>query len=143
MTRPLNNDPKQGLQSWDADLRDDLRQLYRTPYPVPNGQFLLQDGTTEGIAYTSVGALPSAGQHDGCIAAVEISNVWYLYFSNGTSWQRVVSRVGSIVDTLTDNSTGTSGGNTIGAVTDVASAADAIATLAAKLNAVIAELQLS
>lgn len=39
---------------------------------------------------------------------------------------------------LTDSSTGTSGGNTIAAVTDVATAANAIATLAAKLNAVIA-----
>lgn len=42
---------------------------------------------------------------------------------------------------LTDNSTGTSGGNTIAAVSDVATAANAIATLAAKLNAVIAALK--
>lgn len=38
---------------------------------------------------------------------------------------------------LTDSSTGTSGGNTIAAVTDVATAANGIATLAAKLNALI------
>lgn len=43
----------------------------------------------------------------------------------------------STVTVLTDNSTGTSGGNTIAAVTDVATAANAIATLAAKLNAII------
>ena len=42
---------------------------------------------------------------------------------------------------LTDNSTGTSGGNTIAAVSDVATAANAIATFAAKLNAVIAGLK--
>lgn len=43
----------------------------------------------------------------------------------------------STVLVLTDNSTGTSGGNTIAAVTDVATAANAIATLAAKVNAII------
>lgn len=42
---------------------------------------------------------------------------------------------------LTDSSAGTSGGNTIAAVSDVATAANAIATLAAKLNAVIAALK--
>lgn len=42
---------------------------------------------------------------------------------------------------LTDNSSGTSGGDTIAAVTDVATAADAIATLAAKLNAIIAAVE--
>jgi hypothetical protein len=39
---------------------------------------------------------------------------------------------------LTDNSGGTSGGNTIAAITVLADATNAIATLAAKLNAVIA-----
>lgn len=42
---------------------------------------------------------------------------------------------------LTDSSTGTSGGDTIGAVTDTASAANAIATLAAKVNALLAALK--
>lgn len=42
---------------------------------------------------------------------------------------------------LTDSSTGTSGGNTIGAVSDVATAANAIATLAAKVNAILAALK--
>ena len=37
--------------------------------------------------------------------------------------------------TLTDNSTGTSGGYTIAAVTSYASAANAVATLAAQVNA--------
>jgi len=41
---------------------------------------------------------------------------------------------------LTDNSSGTSGGNTIAAVSDNATAANAIATLAAKLNATISAL---
>lgn len=38
------------------------------------------------------------------------------------------------VNALTDNSGGTSGGDTIAAVSDVATAANAIATLAAKVN---------
>lgn len=44
------------------------------------------------------------------------------------------------ITTLTDSSGGTSGGNTIAAVTDFPSAANAVATLAAKLNAVLAAL---
>ncbi len=39
------------------------------------------------------------------------------------------------VAALTDNSGGTSGGNTVAAVTDAATAANAIATLTAKVNA--------
>lgn len=42
---------------------------------------------------------------------------------------------------LTDSSTGTSGGNTIGAVSDAATSANGIATLAAKLNEIIAYLK--
>lgn len=42
---------------------------------------------------------------------------------------------------LTDNSTGSSGGNTIAAVSDVATAANAIATLAARVNALTAMLK--
>lgn len=42
---------------------------------------------------------------------------------------------------LTNNSGGTSGGNTVAAVSDVATAANAIATLTVKLNAVIDALQ--
>lgn len=44
------------------------------------------------------------------------------------------------VPALTNNSGGTSGGNTIAAVTDVATANNAIATLAVKVNAILAAL---
>ena len=44
--------------------------------------------------------------------------------------------IGSLV-ALTDNSTGASGGNTIAAVSSSATAADAVATIAAKVNALI------
>lgn len=44
------------------------------------------------------------------------------------------------VAALTDNSGGTSGGNVIASVTDAASAANGIATLAAKVNAMRAAL---
>lgn len=51
----------------------------------------------------------------------------------------IVQPVGAgqgVVTALTDNSGGSSGGNTIAVVTDNTSAANAIATLAAKVNAV-------
>lgn len=40
----------------------------------------------------------------------------------------------SVASSATDNSGGTSGGNTVAAVTDIATAANAIATLTAKIN---------
>lgn len=45
--------------------------------------------------------------------------------------------VGTPSASLTDSSGGTSGGNTIAAVSDIATAANAIATLAAKVNAIL------
>lgn len=45
------------------------------------------------------------------------------------------------ITTLTDSSTGTSGGNTVAAVTDVATAANAIATLTAKLNELLSAVK--
>lgn len=48
---------------------------------------------------------------------------------------------GGFPTALTDSSGGTSGGNTIAAVSDVATAANAIATLAAKVNALAAMLK--
>lgn len=47
----------------------------------------------------------------------------------------------AVVVPLTDNSTGASGGNTIAAVTDVASAANAVATLSAKVDAILVSLK--
>lgn len=48
--------------------------------------------------------------------------------------------VRSKIAELTDSSTGTSGGDTVGAVSDVATAANGIATLTAKVNALIRRL---
>jgi outer membrane murein-binding lipoprotein Lpp len=48
---------------------------------------------------------------------------------------------GAAVAALTNSSGGTSGGNTIAAVTDVPTAANAVATLAVKVNALIASLK--
>lgn len=45
------------------------------------------------------------------------------------------------ITTLTDSSTGTSGGNTVGAVSSTATAADAIATLTAKVNEILAAVK--
>ncbi|WP_155888462.1 hypothetical protein [Inquilinus limosus] len=57
--------------------------------------------------------------------------------TGGTSSSTSLAALQSI-STVTDNSGGTSGTNTIAAVTDIASAANAIATLAAKLNTLLA-----
>ena len=51
-----------------------------------------------------------------------------------TSTAGVVKKAASVPN-LTDNSGGTSDGNTIAAVTDNTTAANAVATLAAKINA--------
>ncbi len=45
------------------------------------------------------------------------------------------------ITALTDNSGGTSGGNTIAVVSDTATTKNAVATLAAKVNAIIAALK--
>lgn len=142
MTRPLNNDIVQGQQSWDGDLRDNLKSLFKTPLPVPNGEYELSNGSTEGSAYTSSAGLPSATLFDGCLAAVNQSGTWSLWTSNGTSWRRLVSSNNTDINALVDNSGGSSGGDTISAVTTVGEAADGIATLAAKVNAIISALGL-
>ncbi len=89
MSRPLNSDIVQGQQSWDADLRDSLRGLYKTPFPVPNGTYVLADGSTEGSAYTSSAGLPAANQNEGCLASVNNAGTWELWFSDGTTWVQV------------------------------------------------------
>lgn len=142
MSRPLNKDIIQGKQSWDADVRDNQRTLFKTPLPLPNGTYKLASGSTEGSPYSSSGALPPANAHDGCLAAVNESGTWRLYESNGTNWRRLVSAASGVTPELADNSGGTSGGDTIAAVSTVADAANAIATLAAKLNSIIVRLGL-
>jgi len=65
-----------------------------------------------------------------------INNVNDRLVYDGAAWLG-----GVIVDDLTDNSGGTSGGDTIAVVTDIASAADAVATLAERLNDLLTELR--
>ena len=79
---------------------------------------------------------------------VKMSDLAAYFSSAGTIPAATTTTVGGVLEAttvvgITDNSTGTSGGDTIAAVTDVATAADAIATLAAKVNAVIASLKLA
>jgi hypothetical protein len=142
MSRPLNKDIPQGLQSWDAELRDDLKQFYKTPLPLPNGTFELASGSTEGTAYTDVGDLPAAGSYDGCIAVVNDGGNWIPYFSDGTTWWQLCRSDGTDINVLTDSTGGSPGGDTVSAVTNVATTNDAIATLIAKVNAIISALDL-
>lgn len=144
MSRPLNKDIVQGKESWDSDLRDDLKQLYKTPVPLPNGTYELADGSTEGSPYTGSGDLPSANQHDGCVAAIDhTTRGWVPFFSDGTSWKELSLRTGADINVLTDNSGGTSGGDTIvGPLANISDVQDAVATLAEKINDIITELGL-
>lgn len=101
--------------------------------------------TVSGVAITDVGKAVYASD----------DNAFTLTSSTNTYIGRVVRYVGSntcIVEfdaargglaklvTLTDNSSGTSGDDTIAAVNSSATAANGIATLAAKLNAVIKQI---
>lgn len=67
----------------------------------------------------------------GATTGTEIGGAGSLLALYGSTPVAQASRAGQ----LTDNSGGTSGGNTVAAVTDNASAANAIATLLAKINA--------
>lgn len=142
MSRPLNKDIQQGQQSWDADLRDDLRQLYKTPVPFPNGTYQLASGATEGTAYTSFGSLPSAGSYEGCVAAVDDGN-WTPYYSDGTAWRRLVVSDGTDINTLLDNGGGVGGGDQIvGPLVTISDVKDAVKTISTKINDIISTLGL-
>ena len=75
MTRP-NLDPavfQNGIEAWDALLRDFLTGITRTPFPVAE--------------YANAAALPSAASYERCLATTIDTNK--LWFSNGTIWKEV------------------------------------------------------
>jgi hypothetical protein len=76
MSRPVL-DPTQlqnGMQSWDAYLRDFLATAFSGPMPVKE--------------YADTGSLPTAGSFDRCLAAtVSPAKLW---FSQGGVWKEVV-----------------------------------------------------
>jgi len=128
MSRPSLTAITHDEQGWDSNINDNMDAIGTTPF-------------APGL-YANTGALPNPGAYDGCIAAVGSSAPYEIYMSTGSAWVHMVTSDGTDVNSLTDNSGGSSGGDTIAAVSSVATAADAVATLAAKLNSVIARLGL-
>ena len=126
MTRPTHTNIASWEASWDAAVDANFDLIFLTPFPVAQ--------------YAGSGAFPAAADYDGCILH-DSNNTGDLYVSNGTSWVQIPHKVTDAIADLTDNSGGSSGGDTIAAVTDISSAADAVATLAAKLNDVLAKLR--
>lgn len=127
MARPIPSDIEASGEGWDAFVDSNFDLCFVIPLPLGS--------------YASLAALGSArapNSHDRCIAVVVSEN--RIAFSDGTNWLLIPIQGAAMVN-LTDNSGGTSGGNTIAAVTDVATAANAIATLAAKLNALMNTLR--
>jgi len=112
----------------------------------------------EGDAY-HVGSSPSGAwsSNSGDIA-VYLNGAW-IFFTPEEGWHAwvtdenlfivftspsahvVFGTQAAAVASLTDNSGGSSGGDTIAAVSDVSTAADAIATLAAKVNALLSSMR--
>lgn len=140
-------------QGWDGDVDDDFSDL----------QGFLQPGTTAGFPvpqFLVADTRPTAGNNDRCIIAKEQSaGVWRFELSNGSSWL-VIPIEAATEAAITDNSGGTSGGNTIAAITNPADAPatadilrddlvantiptikNAIATLAAKYNSLLTKLK--
>jgi len=109
------------IEGWDAILGTNYTQMEDDPLPIGD--------------FASFAGLPSAAANDEAIAIYDDASGTdkKLALSNGVSWFRIPLMAAANND-LTDSSGGTSGGDTISAVTDVATAANAIATLAAKLN---------
>lgn len=129
MARPIPTNIESTGEGWDAFVDANFDLCFVIPLPLGE--------------YASIAALTSAraaNAHDRCIAVVQSEN--RIAFSDGTTW-KLIPIEGGTVASLTDNSGGTSGGDTIAVVTDIASAANAIATLAAKVNSLLATLRAS
>lgn len=130
MARPERQDIGSSLESWDEPTDQNFQNLMEIVTTLGNGQ--------EGSLYTDVGDLPNASSYEGCLAAVD-AGTWEIYFSDGTSWVRVGTTADdSDIGAITDNSGGTAGGTqgarVIAEVTNLATAQDAITTLAAWCN---------
>lgn len=140
-------------QSWDADVDDDFSDL----------QGFLQPGTSAGFPipqFLVAQTRPTDSNNDRCIIAKEQSaGVWRMELSSGSAWL-VIPVEAATEAAITDNSGGTSGGNTIAAITNPADAPatadalrddlvantipqikNAVATIAAKYNSLLAKLK--
>lgn len=127
MARPTPNTIESTGEGWDAMVDGNFDLCFVLPQPL---------GSYASLANLS--ATRAAASYAQCIAVVVSEN--RVAFSDGSTWHLMPVRAAAVVN-LTDSSGGTSGGNTIAAVTDVATAANAIATLAAKVNELMGVLR--
>lgn len=129
MSRPVLSaiDVESELQGWDTDVNDFMNVFSDGPWPVYES------------AGSSLATLESnfpAANFDRCLAWINDSTRgWRLCVSVGGAWSFLPAGSSSVQ--LTDSSGGTSGGNTIAAVTDLTTTKNAIATLAAKVNSLL------
>ena len=140
MSKPTRTTIASSGQAWDAAVDDNFALIFESPIPIKE--------------YANSGSLPPAGNFDRCFAVVNDGVAgWVLMLSDGSAW-KIIGRQAAANANLTDSSGGSSGGNTIAAIpnpADSPASADAlrddlvtntipalknaIATLAAKLNA--------
>ena len=125
MARPTHTNIASWEASWDAAVDANFDLIFLTPLPLAE--------------YAGTGSFPDADDYDNCLVA-DSNNNGDIYISDGTNWVQIPHKTTSI-NSLTDNSGGSSGGDTIALVDDIASAADAVATLAAKVNDILAKLR--
>ena len=130
MTKKLFNAIESESEEWDALVDDNFTIIGGEAIPM--------------ATYASLAAIqaaqPANQNDDGLATITDATAGKILVLSNGTVYRLIPVQASAIV-TLTDNSTGTSDGDTIAAVTTFPTAADAIATLAAKVNALLAVMR--
>lgn len=134
MTRPAFAPITSNVQGWDAPLNDDINILRLGPWPVYQALDSGLDSLSD-LEFTY-----PAANFDRCLVWVnDATKGWRLAVSvpvSGTpTWLWLPKAALDVL--LTDSSGGTSGGNTIAACTDVATLANAVATLAAKINSLL------
>lgn len=123
MARPTKTTVNSEDQAWDAAINDNMTALWDGPLPV------VQDTSP----------YPSASSYDDCI--IVDSSDHHLRISDGTNWHIIPIQAEAIED-INDGSGGTVVTPAeIYTVSDIASAADAIAVLAAKMNEILYELR--
>jgi len=130
MAKPTYPEIVAGDESWDAQL-ESWRTILTTGIPIPN--------------YDDVASLPAVASYEDSLALADVNNdadyvgkVAVLGIDG--AWTKLANQCAEVA-ALVDNGGGSSGSGTIAAVTDVATAADAIATLAEQVNALLTAMK--
>lgn len=122
MSRPTQTTVSSGLESWDAAIDDNFTVWFDGPAPL-----------------YAAASQPAAGSYDDCVMVD--TDHHHMVISDGSDWH-IIPWEGDAVGDLFDSSGGTVGTpDDIEAVTDISSAADAIATLASKVNELLTALR--